>query len=799
MITGNNKWTYCEYDQIGVGFPNRCGVTGRTHYQSSQFATSCSEASDSWWHSSTTKEIIWAIYDPSILEDEYNLDWYPSNIVSDFRSNGMPTFLSTKTNSTRLDHVIINGVGGSNSYALSTGRGETFYKNLTISSESARGLRVTEVGSFNFEDLSIFVDLVATGFTVSISDSVDVNMERVTIETFSSAIEVVGSSSLSIYDAEVHLQYSFSYGFYIRTSSHVEIDRLTYIDNSYQYYALIYLSSGIEDFSMKNSQILCDDCEFQLVSLSGSSSSNFIIFNNTFNSSLSSRMNEFITIGRAGNVEIKNNFFQGDNNLPTSRTIFISNAQTIDISDNSFNAVASQSAIMYLRSNALNMSNNWFEHCVSGTSFFEVYSSNPFISENQIINSTGYVVLELSSPSAPINFTENAIVDSNFDYFTETNILYGDLNGEEIVIGPNYWGVEFNELFHRTFDSKRDARLATIYYESIYLDRVMTQEQLPPPSQAILDLEQGTIGGTIDNEFTLVVHAGLYYSDKSIILRHPTAQLVLEAGVHIIFASYSSIRIDEGVLKILGTDEEQVYLTPTSKFTGEYESNELENSTEWRGIYFGQNAEPSLMSDTNEYISGSIIRKCNLSNAGSTASIHLNGVSVILDGVKIEFSDFSVNTYGVYFQNSPGPIFANDVHITAANNVGMFIHTPEDRVTLNGLNISMSASYGLYLVHPQDTRIVDSIFDQNNNRQIYSFYGNGDFNMTSCTIINGIDFGAYFVARFNNFHITDTHFSANKKPIYFQRITSSDYILRMVSNTFENNICDSSCNTIEIM
>ena len=101
-----------------------------------------------------------------------------------------------------------------------------------------------------------------------------------------------------------------------------------------------------------------------------------------------------------------------------------------------------------------------------------------------------------------------------------------------------------------------------------------------------------------------------------IILFHREAQLVIDAGARIMFRPLSAIRVHQGTLQVLGDSGNPVEFTSTSTYLNEYDGNSsIANSTEWGGVWFGPDANSSVLVDT-EYIEGSLLRHCRIVNAG---------------------------------------------------------------------------------------------------------------------------------------------------------------------------------------
>ena len=109
------------------------------------------------------------------------------------------------------------------------------------------------------------------------------------------------------------------------------------------------------------------------------------------------------------------------------------------------------------------------------------------------------------------------------------------------------------------------------------------------------------------------------------------------------------------MLKILGTTEECILLTPVASCMLEYGGSNLEYSTAQGRIYFRLYAKNLQISSLNEYILESLLQKCNIINTSYTlltklALVCLYYISIILDNISIQTSDSVLsNIDRVYF------------------------------------------------------------------------------------------------------------------------------------------------------
>lgn len=196
------------------------------------------------------------------------------------------------------------------------------------------------------------------------------------------------------------------------------------------------------------------------------------------------------------------------------------------------------------------------------------------------------------------------------------------------------------------------------------------------------------------------------------------------------FAPYASIRVDQGVLKILGDINSPVLLAPTVGLTAEYGDTTIANTTVWDGIYFGPSSNGTVLGGANTYVSGSIIRYCTVQYGGyfkRTASIYLDRVGVALDQVSI-LGTWDRSVSGIYLYYPQDPVFLHGLSVTDSGNYGMYMISPASSTSLVDVNIKRSKNYGLYMSNSKETSIFRSSFHDNsaansNSRQVYSTGG----------------------------------------------------------------------------
>lgn len=267
-------------------------------------------------------------------------------------------------------------------------------------------------------------------------------------------------------------------------------------------------------------------------------------------------------------------------------------------------------------------------------------------------------------------------------------------------------------------------------FDSLYIDAGMTGTILSPPLQAILDLDQMTLSGTLSQGGAVVVPSGLFYAPGSIILRHPDAQLILEPGARIIFAKHASIRVDYGVLKVLGDENDPVILAPVLNFTTEYGNSKIENSTVWDGIYFGPDSNETELSEGNNlYISGSIISHCKIYFGGyytKGASVHQDEVSVLMKEVTI-FGDFSRYVNGIEIYNPNTPVYLDGVSVRNAGSNGIYIRYADEGALISKADVHGCRYKGVRIEYSGSTTLVSSRIHSNLDDQVYVYDNSGMF------------------------------------------------------------------------
>ena len=732
LIAGSSsRWAFCQF-RTGYGFPGRCGPSYRTYYQSSEFLPTCHSSINSY-----RDEVYWLLYDPLLPGEKYAPEWLPS----DTTASGIPLFLMLEEGA-HLEHVSFSKGGYGGDFSLNLNRpSSTTHKSISVLDGLGNGVSI-KGGSFTFENLRIESDISSSGSGVQISENTDVAMNGLFISTVhnGNAIYSIRSGRLSFTNIEIRPRYSYQRGFYIQYADTVEIDNLVFIHMSdFQHYQSIYSVYLAKNASITNSYIDCSKLRYTNgIDFVNSYDASIEVKNVTlFSDTSASYLYNLLRILRAGDVTFHDNTIIGVQTVYNGySTVDVQQVDHFEAVNNVVTNVASRGHVWDVNAaNSLVLSNNVFVGCEivaqQEYAFVSIDSPSIGVQDNNFESLLGYAIIQLGSSVDAVNFTRNAIIDPTILFYVKTTLQYdATADGNGIFIGPNYWNTtSFQELNRGAYDSTYDSDLATIAFESLFIDREMIQTILAPPSQAILDEVEKTISGTIAEELLVVVPAGLYYAPGSIILRHPKAELVLEAGVRVMFAPYASIRVDQGVLKVLGDLDNPVLLAPIEGLAAEYGDASIESDTVFDGIYFGPGSNGTVLGGGNTYVDGSIIRHCTVQFGGyfeNIASIYFDRVSVALDQVSI-LGKWDRSVHGIYFNRPVGPVFLCGVNVTNAGNYGVYVYYPASETYIVDAVIQGSRNYGLYMYYSKETRILRSSFHENDESNYYSrqVYSNG--------------------------------------------------------------------------
>jgi hypothetical protein len=245
-----------------------------------------------------------------------------------------------------------------------------------------------------------------------------------------------------------------------------------------------------------------------------------------------------------------------------------------------------------------------------------------------------------------------------------------------------------------------------------------------------------TISGAIHDEFALVGPAGLYYAPGSIVLRHPDAFLVFQAGVRIMFAEGATIRIDQGTFQVLGTEESPVELiSATFDLVSEFGDTGIDTSSTWGGVWMGSGSTGSEFL-SQKYTGGSVFRHCSIENAGYVfpASIHIEQTSIYVDNVSITKSGGN----GIAISGAFASALLENSVVADSQKYGIHLDQTQGTVVINKVDVTGSFDAGVYANMYDGVTIIDSNFWNNylrspsstSSRQIYCVNGRGRFEMT---------------------------------------------------------------------
>jgi len=612
-----------------------------------------------------------------------------------------------------FSHVYVSGAGSSNVAAIDIRRAGVF-TDLRIQDCAAGGVRVVLNGeAVSFEGLQSTDVSSSTSYNSMQASGTGTVTIRNSFFSSPAASEILAQNNIRLHVDTVTLEPKSIYTRGLNVQNEIaDVDRLTFssaIVNTTGYrpgYPVYVYSGSTDEFSMKNSVI-----DFGYLSRGEA------IYLYLWNS-LSS-------------VNMTDNMFVG---AYAERIVNVRSAQSFLMERNVISSSACRYDCFYLNSPELRVLSNAFRHLVMPESYslIRVISVDPSLTGNTFEDCSGYNLLGLQSAPSNPGFEGNAVLGniSSLEYLVSTTTVFDDLPLGFYLLGANFWGTDdFGVLRTKTRDSVQDASLASIEFSRIYIDETLTTSIAAPPAGSILDETANTIGGTVFEGLVVQVPAGLYYATSSIIVNHPDAEVVFEAGVRIMFRPSASITVRQGTLKVLGTSTATVTFGPTSLFAEEYGDPSVVESDRWEGIWFGPETNSTALLET-EYIDGSLLRHCQIVNAGydgAVASVTMESSTVMMDSVLIEGS----GSYGVYINQGSGmDMVGKNVAIVGSNSYGLYTNRLSALLTLNLLNITGSSSTGAYLNYHGDVRVVDSYF-KGNGGNFYSSYGKGDLNVTS--------------------------------------------------------------------
>ncbi len=724
FLAGTNQWSYCEF-LPGYGFPGRCGASYSSYDQSSEFLPTCPSS-----EYSPQREVYWFLYDPDFLGEKYDLGWFPTEMTQ-----GLP-FLFTSADGVVLEHVRFSGSGSHGGYSLSIERPSFIpYKSVSIVDGMGNGVSIKGSGSYFFEDLSVTsnAEIWVWGTGVYIAEKANVLIDGLFVSTGHSgnAIDVEGDQVLvSLLNCHIEPRSYYQRAVYVGHVDSMVIENFfytySYVDENPQYYYPVELYTVTNEFSMKNSMINCSLLSSNIYAMflyGYYHPASIAIINVSLTANLA--IGGFVYIYQGGGTVIfEDNNLLGGGVVNDAINIY---SDFVVLDGNVMSNVTSQGKLWVIHGTSnMTATNNTIADATAQYSVYEIDGSWIYFRDNKMISVEGNTAIEIGSDADQLDLTHNALIDVTVEFYIKTSQVKDYSTDGIILIGPNFWSTtSFHELHRGTYDSTYYAALVTIEFESIFSDSEMTQIILSPPSVPILDLENMRLDGILSSGETVVVPRGLYYAASSIILRHSEAQLILEAGVRIMLAEYASIRVDRGILKVLGEIDDPVLLAPTQNLTVEYGKLDIENTTVFDGIYFGPNSIGTIFGEGNQYIDGSILRHCYLKFGGSitnSASIYLDQVSVMLEKVTV-MGDSIRPAYGVYVYAPVDALVFYGVSIQNAGYDGLYISYAYGGISLTDVEISGCLYNGLTIHFYGSADVRGSTFDGNGGDQVYSVSG----------------------------------------------------------------------------
>lgn len=441
------------------------------------------------------------------------------------------------------------------------------------------GVAISGEGLYTFENLSVESEVYSSGYSLYIGSKTDVAVNGLFISTVHTSYRIYSawSGHLSFANMEIRPLNRYQQGIYVYSAKAIEIDNLTFITmTTAQYYTSIYFLQIQSHASITNSYIDCNKLQFTNgIEVLYSSNADIEVKNVTlFSGDASSQhAHSLLRIHSGRNVALRNNTVVGGNLSDGYGTVVVQHVEHFLAANNVVTNTTARGHLWDVSAyGSIVLQGNIFDDCKVGGqqdyAFLSVNAPSLLIQENTLNDLEGNSLVKLGVSIVELTFTRNIVVNPVSTFYIETTSLYDAATGNDVTIGPNYWNTtSFSELDLGAYDSTYNSDLVTIAFESLFVDRDMTQLILAPPSQAILDEAENTISGTISDAILIVVPSGLYYAPGSIILRHPNAELVLEAGVSIEFAPHASIRVDQGTLRVLGENGAPVLLAPVSADT----------------------------------------------------------------------------------------------------------------------------------------------------------------------------------------------------------------------------------------
>ena len=640
----------------------------------------------------------------------------------------------------KMEHVLISGAGFSDTAALNVDV-PGLLSDITIFDCSSGALRVGGSGEdFALEHFSFYDTSDSGHYNVLLEGDRNITLKAGFLSSSGSAeLYVSGDIHLLVDTLEVVPKHYDTEGLYLQN---VEIEISNLVFNSSVFFpgwfrgTPVYVRNYyLKSCTIQDSVINFGSLRSRAADVYAGSGSEFVMTNSSFRGKQIG--NSIIDVRGAKNLILEGNSFSVSD---ARHAAYVSDVQSVGFVSNAWVGVQCAYNCLQLQvyESLLFMDNTLFGMASRNPySVFDFSSPDPKVMINHFENCTGHKLVNFGGTPPLVNFTNNVILNSKLEFLMSTKDSHYSVVGGQYIIGPNYWGTtDFKILHSKTHDGTRDTALALIYYSSIFADDNCSIVVLPPSSSSILDTTAMTIGGAVIDDITVVVPAGLYYAPISIIVQHPNATVVFEAGVRIIFHFSASIVVRQGELKVLGTAQEQVYLTSTNQFVEEYgDPSSIANTSRWRGLWFLPEAN-DVVTDASEYIDGPILMHCIIKNAGydspGRASVYFDGTSIMLDGVQILNSGYR----GVYAHNLDSTLVIKSTLIQKSLQIGLHLKRNNKLTELKDVTVKESTRQGLYIYDCADIRISGSHFSENhvqnsNGHQVYSRYGHGHLNISS--------------------------------------------------------------------
>lgn len=313
---------------------------------------------------------------------------------------------------------------------------------------------------------------------------------------------------------------------------------------------------------------------------------------------------------------------------------------------------------------------------------------------NQVYQTTAVNGVKLSYVPV-VDMQDNMFLNiDQLDFCLNAATPYEVASGGIWAVGPNFWGsADWKLVESKIFDSHDDASLVVVTQEMIYADENLQTTLSAPVLQQCHDSTTRTAGCTITNADTVyTIPQGLYYAPESLVVRHPDAELILEAGVRIMFAPEASLRVDQGLLRVLGSETNPVELSSTDWLALEYGDSSIPVSSEWGGVYFGPSATGASFT-SGVYAHGAILQGCTIVDAGFLADT----TAVMLQGVHVNGTNERFNSgIGIEFKNAAaGLVLLDDVQVEHSAGIGIQFYHPAADVELHAVSVSHAADIGL--------------------------------------------------------------------------------------------------------